>query len=187
MADNEKEKASDLEIGPEAKKILGLTQPFLIKITIGLVILLVAVGGYFFFMTEEPPIEEVAETEMIDEDLLIAPPTTKDSRNIDEETSSKMMELREQSMTVREENLELREQSMTVREENLELREHIIKLESELIAVKNTNQQSVDKNTNLNTSVINNYDDESKAFPPIITESTKPRPKPKWGEFERVK
>ena len=173
MADNEKEKASDLEIGPEAKKILGLTQPFLIKIAIGLVILLVAVGGYFFFMTEEPPIEEVAETEMIDEDLLIAPPTTKDSRNIDEETSSKMMELREQSMTVRE--------------ENLELREHIIKLESELIAVKNTNQQSVDKNTNLNTSVINNYDDESKAFPPIITESTKPRPKPKWGEFERVK
>ena len=173
MAGNEKEKASDVEIGPEAKKILGLPQPLLIKIAIGLVILLITVGGYFFFMTEEPPVEEVAETEMIGEDLLIAPPATEDSGNIDEETSSKMMELREQSMTVRE--------------ENLQLREHILKLESELIALKNTNQQSVDKNTNLNASVINNYGDDSKAFPPIITEPTKPRPKPKWGEFERVK
>jgi flagellar basal body-associated protein FliL len=177
VADNDRDNASDDKQegeGSEVKKRLGLPQPLLIKIGLGLIVLLLAAGGYFFLMAEEPPVvEDAAETQMINEDQLIAPPSPEATANAEEESADKVMALREQTMTLRE--------------ENLQLRERIFQLESELTTFKEANKQSAHKNNVVDSQFINNYGNDEKAFPPIITEPAKPRPKPKWGEFERVK
>jgi cytoskeletal protein RodZ len=186
VADNEEEKASDVDIAPETKKILGLPRPLLIKVAIGLVVLLIAAGGYFFFMAEDPsPVEDpaVAETEVTETNNFFNP-ADKDSSTAKEDTADST----NSASTV----MDYREQSMSFREENLQLRERIFQLESELTAFKSNTKQNATTNTNTaatatNTSLLHNYGDDSQAFPPIITDPPKPRPEPKWGEFDRAK
>jgi hypothetical protein len=190
VADNEKDNPSDVSIegdNADVKKLLGLPLPLLIKISIGVIIILIAVGGYFFFMADNDlSANDATAEEVIEKDSLFFPSdndssTAKENTAEPADSASKIMDYREQSMSFRE--------------ENLQLRERIFQLESELSAVKNKTQQSAgsasvsvsERKTDIDTSLMHNYGDNSQTFPPIITDPPKPRPEPKWGEFERPK
>lgn len=176
MAEKDKDQASDDVLDDEvnnAKMLLGLPQPLLIKVSIGLVVILLCVGAYFLFMVE-PPVDEAIE--VINEDTLIAPINQQDVKAQNDSASPESLAESEDKI------MALREQSMTLREENLQLRERIFQLESTL----KTQQPISNTNPRPNAALINNYND-ANAFPPVITDPPKPKPKPKWGEFERAK
>lgn len=171
MADSEKNTSEDdLPEGEtaEGNKILGLAKPLFIKITIGLLILLLAGSGTFFFMSssEEAPTEQ---SEM----------TIPDSDNIKSD-KEKMAEMAEKIMTQREE-------SVTIKEENIQLREYILGLQTELNTLQNGVQKGREPRGQRkpDTTFLNSYGDDSNSFPPIVTEKPKPRPDPRWGEFKR--
>ncbi len=172
MAENDKNQASDVELEDATDKTkmrFALPQSLLMKIALGLTVLLLAAGTYFFFLADSSP------NETSNEDLLIAPTTQQDA-DTESDATSMTTELAESQSQI----MDLREQSMTLREENLQLRERIFELELE--AKRKTTTQL---NQAPDTAFINNYNN-TNAFPPVVTDPAKPRPKPKWGEFERA-
>jgi hypothetical protein len=152
----------------EAKKILGLAKPLFIKVAIGLFILLLAGSVPFFLISsaEDAPPEQ-------------SEVTIPDSAN-NKSDKEKMAEMAEKIMTQRE-------QSVTLKEENIELREYILGLQTELNTLQNGVQKAREPRAQRkpDTRFLNSYGDDSKSFPPIVTEKPKPRPDPSWGEFKR--
>jgi hypothetical protein len=178
----------DLPDGEGAdKKILGLPKPLFIKVAIGVVVLITLAGaGAFFLMGSEdvPAVEEQADTEEAAGEFGLVNSLEQNAKgnakpDDDAKTPAKMSE---RIMT-------LREEAITRKEENLQLREQIFALQTELATLKNdgsqTAKQPKSNQRKPDTAFLNSYGDDSNAFPPIETDPPKPKPEPRWGEFKR--
>lgn len=181
MADNEiderlrlDEDSADGDESNEEKK--GLSKPLIIKIAVGVIILLLAVGSYFFFIPKDKLPEQGAISEV---DNLIE----SSDANTAPDMAIKLLEMREEAVSLREENLKLKQRIMEL-ESQKNLKEETVKPEEAAKDKKATNIQQQSPSHKLNTDqYIVNYRDDPSDYSVRYGPKSVPAPEPKWGEF----
>jgi flagellar basal body-associated protein FliL len=178
MAENERderldEDSMDGDESNEEKK--GLSKPLIIKIAIGVTILLIGVGSYFFFIPKDKSPEQESISEV---DNLV----TSDG-NTEPDMATKLLGMREEAVTLREENLSLKQRIMELESQN-NLKEEIAKPEEVTTDKKATNIKQKAPVGKLNTDqYIVNYQDEPDDYRSRYEANSEAAPEPKWGEF----
>jgi len=178
MADNDEiderldEDSTDGDESNEEKK--GLSKPLIIKIAIGVTILLIGVGSYFFFIVKDKPSEQESISEV---DNLIDTETAPDM-------AIKLLEMREEAVTLREQNLSLKQRIMELESQNTLSGETAKPGEVTKDDKKATNikQKTPTHKLNANQYIVN-YQDEPLDYPSRYETISEPAPEPKWGEF----
>lgn len=166
------------EDGSEEKK-KGLSKPLLIKIAIGVTILIISVaaGAYFFLGSTDEELEPGMEDIGVDNEVQES--ATEDLGD-PMETASKPEEQRVY-------NLELREEMVAIKEENLRLKQQINEMggQADLGSTADSVAKSMEEDappTELKT------DPNPLYYQPDSIESLLPKTpaaEPKWGDFDR--
>ena len=180
MADND-EIAERLDDGPtdegeSSEDKRGLSKPLIIKIGIGITVLLIGIGSYFFFISNDKPSEQESISEV--DNLITSNTETAPDMAI------KLLEMREEAVTLREENLSLKQRIMELESQNTPNGE-IVKPEEVTKGDKkatNIKQKTPVHKLKTNQYIVN-YQDESLDYPSRYESISEPAPEPKWGEF----
>jgi len=204
MAENEdaiEEVADELptegDEGEEAK-IKGIPKSLLIKIAIGFGVLLIiggGVGAYFFFMADEPVVEEEMSSELTDTDVSSDDSIDMDNlieapKDASSEAEGDVDSAVEENLSDAQKILQMREDAVTLQEENLRLKMQLNEIE-EMEPVK-TEGESAETTVKEGESIANAkpeikqyldlYGEESQSYPSVRMPKREPIPDPKWGE-----
>ena len=158
----------------------GLSKPTIIKVAIGVIVLLAGIGSYFFFAPKDKP----AEPESISEiDNLIESSDNVTSPNM----AIKILEMREEAITLREENLRLKQRIIELespdnQQEGAGKSETVPKDDKNPTNIK---QQAPARKLNANQYIVN-YQNDRIAYPSRYETISEPAPKPTWGEFAPI-
>ncbi|MDO7597213.1 MAG: hypothetical protein MUQ51_07845 [Pseudomonadota bacterium] len=204
MADNETDEALEEIPSEEGRSNLAskiLSKPMLIKITIGLItLLLISCGVYFFFTSSDKLSPEEAALDTNGEIIfpeLIPPPSTSESAGTEGDSPNTKSPLLTKEYTAEDiKILKMREEAVALKEENLQMKERLSKLE----ATPNPNVQINNPESDTTTPEDNTKVSEAISGPKPKTNpyvnlysrddtlvrepQREPPPEPKWGNFD---
>jgi len=188
--------------GEEEAKIKGISKSLLIKIAIGLGVVLIiggGIGAYFYFMADEPAIEEVnADLTEGSPDTNISSEDTVDMDNLIDVSGAQFSEAEsegtepviEEKLSDKEKILQMREDAVTLQEENLRLKMQLSEIEggqaleaqaesTEAIVEEAASTPSVKSATKKQVDL---FGEELQTYPNIRKPKAEPVPDPKWGD-----
>jgi len=193
LKDEEGEGSSEEEV-----KIKGIPKSLLIKIAIGLGAVLIiggGIGAYFYFMADEPIVEELS-TELTEEgtDTNISSEDTVDMDNlIDVSGAQPAIEVK---LSDKEKILQMREDAVTLQEENLRLKMQLSEIEgdkpeeAEVVdgAEVQPAEDAVEEGASNSSEkpgtkkYLDLYGEEAQTYPNVRIPKAEPIPDPKWGD-----